>query len=404
MQPSETERGRRWLSNFERNDRPFANLLLDNLYFVNQDELRSGLQLLIEGLVTKISAPIALIPVRQLAPGQSYYKSSNRNARAPLLLSSSFPGSEAIIANIAGALRRRGKNAGPFVASPSLKNLRDARARTILFIDDFSGSGNRLITFQQQYRDHPTIRSWESYGLITYHTATYAMTRVAYDRLSKTFGSDHVHVVRMCPTLSQQDWTSDELRNVERICREYTLRSDFALGYDDSRGLMAFSHSAPNNLPAILWQPHFRAHWNPFFVDRAVPSELMPLFEEEESTYEMRLASSLHHLGQSRLAEGGWRNEASPELKNALLVLAAIARRPRDDVRIAELTGLPHREIAVIVANCRDWKLVGSRGLRLTDEGQAELQHAKGILLTEEKAILKGSHKFYYPRSLRVGR
>jgi hypothetical protein len=404
MQPSETERGRRWLSNFLDDDRPAASLLLDSLDFVNQDELRSGLQQLIESLAKEIPTPIGLVPVRELAPDQSYYKTANRNAKPPLLLSTSFPGSEAIVANIAGSLRRQRQNAGPFVASPSLRNLRESRARSILYIDDFSGSGDRLIRFHKQYRRHPTIRSWESYGLVNYHVAAYAMTRSAHDLLSRTFGPDKIHIVRICPTFSNQNWTPFELYHVERLCREYVSDNleENALGYNDSRGLMVFSHSAPNNLPAILWQLYCRAHWEPFFLDKAIPIDLMPLFDE--STYEIRLKSSLRRLGQTRLAEGDWRHEASPRLTNVLLVLAAIARRPRNEIRIVELTRLPHREISAIIESCRYWNLVGPMGLHLTDKGLSELQHAKGISLSEERLTLKGSTEFYYPRSLRVGR
>jgi hypothetical protein len=404
MQPSETEHGRRWLSNFAEDDRSAASLLLDSLDFVGQNELRAGLQQLIESLAKEIPTPIGLVPVRELAPDQSYYKTTNRNAKPPLLLSTSFPGSEAIVANIAGSLRRQRGNAGPFVSSPSLRNLREARAKSILYIDDFSGSGGRLIKFHKQFRRHPTIRSWESYGLINYHVAAYAMTRSAYDRLTITFGSDNIHIVRICPTFSNQNWTSLELYHVERVCREYASDNleEYALGYNDSRGLMVFSHSAPNNLPTILWQLYFGVHWEPFFSDKAIPIDLMPLFDEP--TYEIRLKSSLRRLGQSRLAEGDWRHEASPRLTNVLLVLAAIARRARNEIRIAELTGLSHREISAIIESCRHWNLVGSKGLHLTDKGLSELRHAKGISLSEERVTLKGSTEFYYPRSLRVGR
>jgi hypothetical protein len=404
MQPSETDRGHKWLSNFKDEDQPAARLLLDSLEFVGQDQLRNGLLQLIESLAEKLPSPIALIPARELEATQSYYSLKNRDAKPSLLLPNSFPGSEAIIANIAQSLRKQQRNKGPFVASPSLRNMRSAKARAVLYIDDFSGSGKRITKFHEAYRRHPTIKSWESYKLISYHVA-YAMTPTAHDRLSKLFGSDNIHVARICPTFSTQNWTSEEHENVERVCREYTCwgKQGYELGYDKSRGLLVFSHSAPNNLPAILWQLDARtsAHWSPLFPDRSVPSDLSPLFEE--STYGARLTSSLHRLAQTRLARGDWRDEASPELKNVLLVLAAMARRPQNYVRIAELTRLSYREISAIVESCRGWHLVGTMGLRLTDEGLAELRHAKGISLTDEKATLKGSTEFYYPRSLRVG-
>ncbi len=202
MQPSETDRGKRWLENFRRRDRSAATVLLDSLEFVSADKLNNGLQQLIGNLPKTIKAPIALVPVRELGSRQHYFRSTQRDATPALLLPSSFPGSEAIIANIAGGLRRQQGNSGPFVATPSLRNLRLARCRSILFIDDFSGSGDRIIKFHEKFRTHPTIRSWESYKLVEYHVAVYAATKIAYDRLTKRFGRQNIHIERMCPTFS----------------------------------------------------------------------------------------------------------------------------------------------------------------------------------------------------------
>jgi hypothetical protein len=94
MEPSETERGQRWLSNFDVCDRPVARLLLDSLELVGQDQFRLGLQQLIQDLAKQIPVPIALIPARELSEGQSYYQ-AGRNSKPRLLLSGSFPGSEA---------------------------------------------------------------------------------------------------------------------------------------------------------------------------------------------------------------------------------------------------------------------------------------------------------------------
>jgi len=404
MEPSETKRGQRWLSNFDTVDQPAARLLLDSLELIGQDQLRLGLQQLAQDLAKTIPTPIALVPVRELASGQSYYK-TGRNAKPRLLLPNSFPGSEAIIANIAGTLRRRDQSAGPFVASPSLKNLREARCRSIVFIDDFSGSGDRVIAFHQGYRGHPTLYSWESYGLIEYHVAAYAVTRKAHDRLSKAFGEDNVHLVNFCPTFETQQWVDKEYHLVEKVCREYACNETFALGYQNNRALIVFSHTAPNNLPIVLWQRHLKGRpvWYPFFMNKAVPEDLAPLFAGP-SSHEQRMRRALDQLGQRRLATGDWRHEASHELQNVFLVLAALARRPRNKTMVVELTRLSHHQVAQILAACRRWKLVGVGSLRLTDDGRSELKHAKNISLASEEFALKGSDEFYYPISLRVGR
>jgi hypothetical protein len=108
---------------------------------LGQDALRNGLLDLISGLPGRLSTPIALVPVRALAPGQTYFP-IGRNAKPKLLLSQSFPGSEALIANFLTGARRAGARPKPFVASPSLANMRAAQCRSILLVDDFAGSGD----------------------------------------------------------------------------------------------------------------------------------------------------------------------------------------------------------------------------------------------------------------------
>ena len=96
---SDTPWGQLWLNNFALSDRATASLLLDALQLVGQDALRDGLLDLISGLPNRLETPIALVPVRALAPGQFYFP-HGRNSKPRLLLPQSLPGSEAVIANI----------------------------------------------------------------------------------------------------------------------------------------------------------------------------------------------------------------------------------------------------------------------------------------------------------------
>lgn len=316
MEPSETQRGQRWLSNFDPADQPSARLLLDSLEFIGQDELRSGLQKIARTISEQVPRPIALIPVRALSQGQQYY-GSDRNAQPRLLLSGSLPGSEAIVANIITGLRRQDESLGPFVASPSLRNLREARCRSIAFIDDLCGSGERMRAFYEGVRKHPTLLSWKSYRLIQYHAVAYAMTQAARLRLTKFFGKDFVHPYRSCPSFDNQHWTKEEKERIEDICRRYanTRIAVNPLGYGEARALIVFSHCAPNNLPVILWQRDgpSTARWHPFFDDKAVPDEFGPLFGQPPN--DKRATAGLKRLGQVRLAKGRWPRSTDSELK-----------------------------------------------------------------------------------------
>lgn len=405
MEPSKTERGQRWLSNFDAEDRAVASFLLDSIEFVGQDTLRTSLTELIQQLAEKLPTPIALVPARELAPGQTYY-GKDRNARPRLLLSASFPGSEAIIANIATGLRRQRESAGPFVAAPSLKNLRDARCRSILFLDDFAGSGKRLLNFRKEFRLNPSILSWESYGLIEYHCVTYAGTRAAHHQLSKAYGEDRVHFVKFAPTLDNRGWALEEKSAARGLCLRYAdgRAGTLPLGYEESAALIAFSHTAPNNLPAIFCQKYgpFALKWHSFFQKKAVPSDLSPLFLAGDREGQTR--EGMRRVGQRRLADYEWEFTPAPSLQEKLLVLAGIAKRPRNMNVLAELVGLEILRVQGVVEHLRRSALIAAKTLHLTDSGRAELGHAKGVLLPSSSRLLKGSSKPYYPSALRVGR
>ena len=403
MNLSETDRGRAWLSNFDETEQVPARLLLDGLDLVGADRVRSDLTRQIEGLADRLPKPVALVPVRAVDPRQSYYALSTRDARPTIVNSNSFPGSEALVANLAGSLRREEENAGPFVAAPSLRNMRDARCRTILFIEDFSGSGDRLLSFDRAFRRHPTIKSWLSLKWIQIHVALFAATSQAAYRLRQHFGQDRVHIHRMCPTFDDRSWTSAERLAVEKLCRTYyasTSKAD-VYGYRNSRGLMAFVHSVPNNLPPILWQSRGRGRsWHPFFLNQAVPSELHELFGD--ASPEERADEVLKRLRQERLASGDWRKVAGAQATRILLLLSALSRRPATVTRVMSLTGLAFSEVNAILGACRSWGLVGDT-LRLTDAGLKELAYAKGLKLGDEIPLLQTCPEPYYPKSLRVG-
>lgn len=400
---SDTARGERWLGNFTLAERASATLLLDSIELVGQDELRNALLDLIETLADELPTPIALIPVRELSPGQRYFQ-AGRDAKARLLLPQSFPGSEAIISNILNAARRAMDKVNTFVGAPSLKNMRGAQCRSILFVDDFAGSGGRIQSFYKDFRAHPTLRSWKSYHRIEYHVACFAATQQAVRRLERTFGKGHVHLHRMCPTLSTQRWDDDELNTVTKLCRDYhsTAIACSPLGYGDTGGLLSFSHCAPNNLPVVLWQ-QFRAghpHWEPFFFDKGVTDDIRPLFAKTDE--ERRRESAFRRLGQIKLARVDWSQLPSQDTQNMMLVLAAIARRPRDKNLIAQLSGLSLPAVRRSIDLCTGLGLV-ARGLHLTDRGRAELRHAKKISLPGDELTLNGSDEPYYPSELRAG-
>lgn len=399
MEASETLRGRSWLSNFAPEQQVAAKRLLDALELVGQDQFRNGLVRLISCLTKELQKPIALVPVREMATGQNYF-GPDRNASPRLLNSGSFPGSEGIVANVLGALRRQNGNDGAFVAAPSLKNMRAARCRTILYVDDFSGSGKRILDFHRSFMASKTIKSWRSYGLIEFHVAVFAATPHAREVLKITFGNQNVHFVQSCPTFASQHWTPDELAEIRSLCAPHNEKGA-PFGFRETGALLAFTHTAPNNLPAVLWKQV--PQWHSFFEGKAVPPDILPLFGRPRR--ELRIQQALLAMGQKTLSTGSWRKFAGVMIGEMVLILAAIASRKRTIGEIAEASALTQQDVSRLIDLCRRWGLVCSNSLHITDTGLAELRHARSLKSSPPKQKeLPESLPPYYPKQLRVGR
>ncbi len=401
---SDTQRGRNWLSNFREDERATATLLLDALELVGQDELRIALTELIQTLRDELATPIALVPVRELDYDQGYYP-NGRDAKPRLLPTASFPGSEAIIANILTGAHRAETWPKPFLGSPSLRNMRAAKCHTIVLVDDFSGSGHRITRFLRGLRKHKTLQSWVSYGLIEFHVAVYSATPRALRRLEIVFGPDKVHIHKVCPTIANRKWDPADVESVKRLCRTYL--SDRLIspsfGYDSTGSLLAFSHCAPNNLPTILWQEFRYGHpsWFPFFMDKGVPLDIHAQFGQDND--ERKQASALRRLRQPAHAAILWSQLPSNDARDMMLVLTAVGRRARSRELVAELTGLALPEVRRAANLCQSFELIDQR-LHLTDRGRRELGQFRTVRLAADNFQLNGSSIPYYPQKLRAGR
>lgn len=398
-----------WLTNFEEEHRSAARLLFDGLDLVSEDRVRNGLNEAIEALSTSLPGPIVLLPVRELAIGSSYFDLNDQTLEPETLAAKGEYGSEAIIANvITGQLRRKGT---PFHAAPTIDLMRKAKARTIILISDFAGSGDQIVKFERNVARHPTIASWRSREWIKIYAVVYAATKSGMERMNQHFGHAQVKVHRVCRNFDDCGWNRDERTAVEQLCEKYgpkrrrRARIQFGpYGYKNTQGMMAFAYSVPNNLPSILnarGRSHHGQDWQWLFEGRVVPSELRSLFGD--ASPEERLHRSLKAAKQDRLSKGSWAAVAGTDASRILLVLAAMSRRPQRVDQVMAMTGLAEMEIINLARCLRSWGLVGDQ-FHLTDAGRKELRHAKELRIIDPHKLLHANHEPYYPQKLRVGR
>lgn len=368
-----------WLENFSLSRRDTARLLIDALELVSETDLRRELIAATLDLLPRLAGPVAAFPAREVPPHESAHAEGRTGGYQ--LLEPGLPGSEAVLANIlTGVLREGGATVG-LLDGHDLESLRAHKVRTVLLIDDFSGSGNQLIKFHKALRRHKTIRSWVSYHLIDFHVLAYATTDKAAKLLRRRFGDEKVHIIRACPTFEGAGWTPEQRAEVETLCRNSAGRrnKNWALGYRDSRALIAFEHTAPNNLPYILWK--VATGWNSLFKYKGVPNDLLRLFTMRPDPAREPLVGS---AGAERLGQ----------------TIDLLGRRVFGAGNIAEVLRVSIAEAERLLRLAEDLGLTNAR-YRLTDAGRAELKRWRAA---HPVRLLPNRNEPYYPQQLRAER
>ncbi|EGQ9186044.1 hypothetical protein F8Y89_23790 [Vibrio parahaemolyticus] len=299
-----------WLSQFMPEHRDIAETLLDNLLVVSSEEMRNDLKVFIEGLATEGSEKAALLPIREVSEGESIYDSED-HTRTPLLQASEESlGSEAFISNLYTELtrskpmqflqQRNGDRSFP----PSISFLRENKYKHLFLVDDLIGSGDRVVSYLDALLNNKTINSWVSYGFLRIHIVSFMATKRGYAVVSSAIRRRKnitLNVMHRAPSLTDLPESDDILQ----LCRAYAKKGTrYPLGYKDSAVRVVFTHSAPNNLPSILYQnvhkkyrpdnvPSLKAtQWIALFPRRSIPNQfkqdIVMLKERNSPRYDLK--------------------------------------------------------------------------------------------------------------------
>ncbi|TYL54033.1 hypothetical protein FYC51_10575 [Agromyces mariniharenae] len=306
----------------------------------------------------------------------------------------SEPGSEALMAHLVNEVRRATPQELLVPTPLTLEGLRGVRARTLLFLTDYIGSGHQVITYVDAWCRHPTIRSWRSFGFIRVVVMAYASTIAGKRLVEADTHIDALELVEVAPALGAWTRIIDDPKIAE-VCRLYARRGRLRgapLGYQDSAGLFATSFSVPNNLPAILIRRSPR--WMPFFEGRSVTATLAEEIGEHHPDIEV--ADEVAAVGDARLAaryrEGGiearWHD-----------YLGLLALLPKSEEEIALALGLTIPEVRSLRSVVVRLGLVDQSG-RLTPAGKQTLvsNRRKPRIVS---AGLRPDASPYYPRLTR---
>lgn len=401
MKLSMTSRAADWLDQFEPDDRVGAVALLDAVRFVPGGDVVTGVRRAVERFVSEHAErlPVALVPVlsdEDLIRPDGAEVDSQATAFVdfdPAQPLANNPGSEALIAQLIGELRRATVGASILPAPLTLENMRQSRVRTLVCVTDYIGSGRQVLDYVAVWTRNPTIRSWCSFGWLKIVVIAYAATLAGKRALNASKNIHQVEVIEIVPGINELRRATPDGR-AEEVCRIYAKRGRVGppLGHGGSAGLYASSFSVPNNLPGILIRRSSR--WMPFFDGRSVPVDLA----DEIGDYrpDVDLPAALESAGQLRLAARHRDGHIALRWQDFIAVLGLL---PRTDEELAVALG---RDLGATRSI-----LQSLHGLALIDGSRAVTPAGRRVLASQRRkprggaSVLTPNPAPYYPRNTR---
>lgn len=393
---SETARGQDWINQFDLSDRELARQLLESLVLVSGIEFERQLVSILTVTAQSSGGPAAFFAVREWPdPSFTYLK---EDEEADAVGPGGDIGSEGRIAAIVRGLCRT--NPSQLLNHPSIKEMRDGKCRLVVLVDDFVGSGDRVVEFYAALWAHRTIRSWHSLGLIKFVLVAYSATSLGQERVGKLLDLEP-KLVRGCPTFQNLPVSRPERSVLLAGLKSYakqTKHPGYPLGYGNTGAALVFEHGCPDNVPVVFWaEAGVGKTWKPLFPARSVLVGDASAFPPEVATPTASVV--LHGVGQTRLARSGALSRRGPIGETILVLLGLIAKRVRKRSALAHASGLTIEECTNVIERCISWKFL-TPTLRLTSRGNAELDYARRMRTGTATLPTVGSDD-YYPKQLR---
>ena len=397
-----TDRGKKWFEQFDFKDKETAERMISSLTLISHSEFSRAVQRLLEFEVSKNNESIAFYSVRELNRNKDFFEQTCdiKSRKVQSLSFGSDHGSEAIIANLIRNFCKTDKNR--LLNHPNLDQMRTQKCRTIIFVDDFIGSGNRMCDFLRSFWNHTTIKSWHSFKYIKFVVIAYSGTDSGIKNVENHKINPVVIYERHCPSFSDMPWRSKYKSEMIDFFHEYgkkTCKKQTPLGYDSTMASIVFEHGCPNNVPPILWAPdHKRAPWVALFPCRSVLSAEKSVFPPEITRRDSRV--TLVSIGQKKIAISGALLRRGETGETILLILALIAQGQRKQTTLSYATGLNKEMCAKIIDKCIKWGFI-TQTKRLTETGSSELQAAKKQRKNYKLKLPDRGEDYYYPKLLR---
>lgn len=396
-----------WLNRFGVDDQPRAGLLLSTVKLVSADEFVADMNDLLERHLGDGATPIALyneterghrggVPHRLFAEPRRKLKRATGKA-GPALVPRQRQvdeevGSEGTLATILTQFAR--SHAKTIVLSPGPDTIRDRRVRRFVLVTDFIGSGDRALRYLTAAWRVRSVRSWWSRRKgrgMSFEVVAFSGTEAGVAHVRKHPCRPEVHIAQVCPTIDGV-FDAPNAAIMKTLCGDYGPKAKDAqpLGYGGTGALIAFSHSMPNNAPAIFWQRYDDKE--PLFPSRVTSGVASP--------FQAGIGDEAQHNRLIKLVGLG-SAEAMVPFRIESVILAALERSPRSTEGISGRLGVALSEVEEALKILRSRGLIDRRNVP-TDRGRRALVRIKGE--PPSPFLSKPKEGEYFPDSLRVPR
>ncbi|MBD9675685.1 hypothetical protein IB274_03190 [Pseudomonas sp. PDM18] len=402
-----------WLEQF--NQRPddylLAKELFDKIIYVDHLDLKVHLHLKLDQLRFK-SVPCAVYVERELqktkallppamykeervkVKGKKKYSLRARGAAAQAVQSLKYKqqeiGSEGILAQV--LTKQCEKFPESYMFQPTAEEIRARKVRKIIVVTDFIGSGDRVASMLSSLWRVRSVRSWVSLRLIKIYVVCVSGTDVGIAAVERHSSKPVVVKGMECPTIYN---SFDGGRSFEMLdlCNRYGGFSPEPLGYKNAAALIAFEHSAPNNLPAIFVKScaQKRNHWDALFYKRS--TEFLWGIHDN---IDLCVMEAFQALGLEGIVLS-WKYKSLGQVERYAVLITAISSKGYSTINEQiQYSGIPFRcfDLALLYAVKEGW--IGPSG-RVSRKGRAMVNDLSSNFLVENSPP-----SFYYPRQLRA--
>lgn len=259
----------RWLDNFEDKDRPNALVILGHLDYYTLSQIYASIKRSLKEINLHHRKKVYVVPIGALGKSGSsiaYYvkKTVKDNPRYA------------------------------FVSANDLANINIEEKDVLCLVDDFSGSGKTIKDFYAAHNENFARFSHKYAILLAYMPkAEQVMTKEGIQPL----GDEHESVFERRNSVFGSEKRMKIMRDLafkygKRLCPNNRKKSNALrpLGYANSKALIAFDYTTPNNTLPIIWADSYVENsrcWHPLFPRYAI--DFVNRLGDERREYWLRL-------------------------------------------------------------------------------------------------------------------